>query len=1090
MGGQCWAWTQRGLPQDGAALRAGDARQRGGQRDPEPALKELLLKLRQLAYNADDVLDELEYFRIQDALDGTYHAADAHDGGCAHGLLLHARHSARAVAGKLKLSSGSCNASRAKSDEPRTGWLSFCGACASKMQQKKHVVQAPKLKFDRVKISKKMKDIVEKLKPVSAKVSTILDMELGSAILRLQMLSSNSATVQRNGTDRPKTTPDIIEPKLYGRDDQKRCIIDGITDGDYFADELVVLPIVGPGGIGKTTFTQHLYKEVKSHYEVSIWICVSLKFNANRLAQEAVTKIPKVDGETENSSDQELIEQRLKGKRFLLVLDDLWTCNEDEWKKLLAPFRKGREKGNIIIVTTRIPEVAKLVMTVDCPIEMQRLAQKDFMDLFEACVFGQQHSWKDHPKLLDAGEKIVSKLKGIPLAAKTVGRLLRKQLSLDHWTRVLESKEWELQTNDNDIMPALKLSYDYLPFHLQQCFSYCALFAEDYEFRSDELIHLWIGIGILRLPDHNKRPEDVGVRSIKIPPSVRHLSIMIDDRDVENRMNFENLKKELRALDKRINVESLHTLMLFGSHHGSFARIFGHLFREATGLRTIYLSGASYTVEDMLPNFSKLVHLRYIKIMSSYICLPAAFTRLYHLEVIDLQKWAGSFILTRYMNNLVKLRHFLVPDYQIQLHSDIFEVGKLKSLQELRRFEVGNERTGFELSELGQLTQLGGSLAICNLGKIRAAEEACEAELINKNRLHNLTLEWNADQDNKDPTQEENTLETLVPHSNLLKLCIRGHHGATCPSWLSVNLSVKNLESLHLDGVAWKTFPPIGELWLINENGKGVTSKLSDKKFDKLRRLELVKLLGLKKWVGDAPCQLFPHLEVLIIKDCSELVEMSFSHSTCCQKEKDADKSWFPKLLETKAPCSADIRGVGSACKQLSFRKSYESKYSLEIEANDASDSMFWNVLSLQNLIELKEFKMDNCPPLQPDHFQMLLYLKTLWVCNSSSAFLLVEDGSQVEYQFPVEHMRITNCGASGKELTHILTSFPKLLTLCTWNCEKITGLVVSKQQETTPPAASSSANNGDVAQVKLHQQQDARGRKEIVASAEDGLLL
>jgi hypothetical protein len=82
---------------------------------------------------------------------------------------------------------------------------------------------------------------------------------------------------------------------------------------------------------------------------------------------------------------------------------------------------------------------------------------------------------------------------------------------LDHWTRVLESKEWELQTNENDIMPALKLSYDYLPFHLQQCFSYCSLFPEDYEFGSEELIHLWMGLDILHSSSQNKRTGDVGL---------------------------------------------------------------------------------------------------------------------------------------------------------------------------------------------------------------------------------------------------------------------------------------------------------------------------------------------------------------------------------------------------------------------------------------------------------------------------------------------------------------------------------------------------------------------------------------------------
>ena len=61
------------------------------------------------------------------------------------------------------------------------------------------------------------------------------------------------------------------------------------------------------------------------------------------------------------------------------------------------------------------------------------------------------------------------------------------------------------------------------------------------------------------------------------------------------------------------------------------------------------------------------------------------------------------------MSNLVKLRHFLVPEHQLQLHSDIVDVGKMKLLQELRSFEVGKECNGFDLSQLGRLSELGGS---------------------------------------------------------------------------------------------------------------------------------------------------------------------------------------------------------------------------------------------------------------------------------------------------------------------------------------------------------------------------------------------
>ncbi|SPT20079.1 unnamed protein product [Triticum aestivum] len=67
-----------------------------------PALAEMLDMLRQLAYLADDVLDELDYFRIQDELDSTYHAADAHAAGWVRDLALNARHTARACVNTLK----------------------------------------------------------------------------------------------------------------------------------------------------------------------------------------------------------------------------------------------------------------------------------------------------------------------------------------------------------------------------------------------------------------------------------------------------------------------------------------------------------------------------------------------------------------------------------------------------------------------------------------------------------------------------------------------------------------------------------------------------------------------------------------------------------------------------------------------------------------------------------------------------------------------------------------------------------------------------------------------------------------------------
>ncbi|KAL6644055.1 hypothetical protein ACP70R_018821 [Stipagrostis hirtigluma subsp. patula] len=1191
-----------------------------------PALGQLLLELRHQAYKADDVLDELEYFRIQDELEGTYETTD--DPGLVGGLVLNTRHTARAVASKLKFPSCSSGAmvhsDSDDDDEPedaKQGCLSGCCSCGgqkdreicsspvaaptnnddkkaaggcmpkvissahnsthtvskclpcysppsshddvhttkkrsgrrfisvpwlSKAQQTECVVSAPKLKFDRVGLSKRMADIVEQLKPLCAKVATILDLEISG---------SNRTATQGIAFDRPKTSPQIMQPKLYGRDNQKKKVVDNIIHRKYSADNLAVLSIVGPGGIGKTTFTQHVYEEVKSHFHVTIWVCVSLNFNANRLIQEIIKQIPKDKDENGTESDEVLIQKRLQSKQFLLVLDDMWTYHEDEWEKLLAPFKKGGMNGSMVVVTTRIPKVAQTVATSkNCSIGLERLDDKDCMSLFRACVFYDEQSWESHTNLHTLGWEIVKKLKGSPLAVKTVGRLLRDKLTPDHWKIILESKEWEHQKGGYDIMPALKLSYNYLPFHLQQCFSYCALFPEDYEFGSEELIHLWIGLGILGINDQNKRIEDVGsdciedlvnygffqkgkkgggrtyyvihdllhelalnvssyeclsingsnMRSIDIPASVRHVSIIIDNTDVQDRVTFRKRKRDLNILGKRLKAENLHTLMLFGEHHGSFFKILGDLFREAKSLRVILLLGASYNVEDMLHNFSQLIHLRYLRIKDNYFHatrLPNNVSRFYNLLALDIKGcnyrgYPRGYL--RELSNLVKIRHFVVSEDMF--HAHISGAGKLKSLQEFRRFDVKKEKKGFELKQLGQLLQLHGSLEICNLEKIDAVKEANEAQLVHMKHLQQLTLHWHIDQSNMHPKQED-VLECLKPHSNLREICIRGHGGGTCPSWLVEDHFTENLECLSLHGVAWKSFPPLGELWIVNEQGQECVSSISGQIFQNLKRLELVNIPRLKKWYGNS---IFSNLEVLIVRNCSELAELPFSQATCHQAEQDA---WFPRLREitvlncsnllslppipwTNTLCNATISQAGTSLKRLSFIKTQQRKY-VSVEMGNDSNSELWNMLAFNNLSEIEELDITECPPMPPKYMQMLTSLKDLEIQNCGNVLCPVDCANNAQYQFPVVNLRIYSCSATGKEITQLVSYFPNLTKLVLSRCEAVTELVVAEKQATATPAQAPSDSDGKTEDEQIEeQQQHGRGEEEIEAAAEGLLLL
>ncbi|CAM0151070.1 unnamed protein product [Urochloa decumbens] len=1077
-----------------------------------PALKELLHKLRQLAYSAEDVLDELDYFRIQDELDGTYEATDVDVRGVRK-LSSCARHTVRAV-GK------------------------FFPCCSSAPPDPNPFMPAPKLEFPRVEISKRMKDIVDELKPLCTKVSTILNLDLLDSNRSIVQDIAAALLTDRGHTpfflpknipkSRPTTTSEISEPKFYGRHKETAKIIHDITNGSYSRNDLTVVPIAGLGGMGKTTFAQHIYKQVEKYFEAKIWICVSVSFSVGRLTKEIAESIPRVQHE-ESGAPEKLIEQRLKSKRLLLVLDDIWNCGDiDEWNRLLAPLRKAQTKGNIILVTTRSPAIAQMVKskTADT-IELKGLDDESFWNLFIACVFDNEES--KNKLLLDIGREIVKRLKGSPLAVKTVGRILRNHLDADHWERVLKSKEWELQTGDHDIMPALKLSYDYLPFHLQQCFSFCSLFPEDYKFFAKELIHLWIGLDIIHSDgSQNKSIEDIGLQylmdlvdygffkeneidgspfyiihdllhdlglkvasheclsmdrnnmgSMEIWPSVRHLSIIVNGADDSDGIIARNFITGLRILKKKLKIEKLRTFMVFGKTDESFTDFMSGFITKANGLRVLHLSCWCPRME-----FSALTHLRYLRLgmidNSPDTHLPCMLSRFYHLRILDLREWMGSSGLPRDMSNLTKLRHFNTRFDEH--HSNIFNVGKLQLLQELKRFEVKKESSGFELNQLGSLVDLR-ELGIYNLRKVHTKEEAAEAQLIDKIYLHKLTMDWY----NWVPTRNERdvegvVLERLQPGKNLQELRISGHGGRSCPTWLGSNLSVKALQSLDIECVDWEALPWLGHMPVLHELtlkymnklkefGPSYFGSITEQSFRNINKLELIGLIGLEQWgLGDTS-HLFSQLQVLIIGNCPELLGLPFAEHICHPPTQDEEAKrhyWFPNLQTLKIfdcpkvmllppiPWTRTLRSAFISSVPLLEDLDYStspvfSKLTLEITGKHDLHSQD-EVLDFGNLADLQNFKITDCPPLELKHFQMLTSLEMLTV-KSDHVFVPSERVGETQCLVPVESLFIESDHATGKEVSQLLSHLPNLsrLTIFSFNRE-VTRLGVQVDQEQTPP--------------------------------------
>uniref|UniRef100_A0A6N2LP98 NB-ARC domain-containing protein n=1 Tax=Salix viminalis TaxID=40686 RepID=A0A6N2LP98_SALVM len=229
-----------------------------------------------------------------------------------------------------------------------------------------------------------------------------------------------------------------------------------------------VISLVGLGGIGKTTLAQLAFNDAKvtDHFEKKIWVCVSEPFDEVRITKAILEQL---EGSTSNLDDLQSLLQRvsqsINGIRVLLVLDDVWTEDHRHWEQL-KPSLAGCARGSKILVTTRKGVVATMMGT-DHRINIETLSDDACRSIFNHVAF-HERSNDERERLTDIGNKIASKCKGLPLAAKVLGGLMQSKRTREEWEDVLSSELWRLDEVDKDqvekkIFLPLHLSYYDLP---------------------------------------------------------------------------------------------------------------------------------------------------------------------------------------------------------------------------------------------------------------------------------------------------------------------------------------------------------------------------------------------------------------------------------------------------------------------------------------------------------------------------------------------------------------------------------------------------------------------------------------------------
>lgn len=498
---------------------------------------------------------------------------------------------------------------------------------------------------------------------------------------------------------------------VFGRDEERRDIIRMLHEASSHS----VIGIYGIAKSGTTTLAQYVckYEEKQSYFSLVIWIDVSRCFDMDEIYRqmfEAASMGQQCPDLRNHETLRKMLDAKLRGKRFLMVLDGMQKAAEDKQRELLARLNTGTE-GSKIIVTTWSKHVA-MSLGARSPIKIRGLSEKDFLDLLMHYALGDGHRLDRRQRLemlQEIGGDIAKQLGRSPWAARKVGEQIRRCSYLDVISPLIREL---VACCKETIREELLRSFRHLDQPVRRCFAYCSLFPRMYRFKLHALIQLWMAQGFIETeytatmclnelvswslfvrsegqPDdmwytipeimHELLAEEAaGTDCLRLDAHGDEVEkVMMNTSHSRVRHLFVTSGNAMRFKSDIYKMKKVRTLIISGDGSGITVQVFERMLKELKKLRVlkVYLDAKKLKTPESV---CALKHLRFLSILGSKLTevkLPKNFGKLYNLQTIECPRSCHlDSLKVKKWSNLINLRYMERDDNKSPQESTHYKV--------------------------------------------------------------------------------------------------------------------------------------------------------------------------------------------------------------------------------------------------------------------------------------------------------------------------------------------------------------------------------------------------------------------------------